>query len=383
MDIKNSISKAIWRNITLAIEYEGGLNRSRQQLPGAEPNLERDGFPLDIFSKENWGEMPEMEKLAAKWLEDSIESSSDYLDRDGEIECGIDVLAWYNSFSNDPNTAGIYITERGIALYASRILKMLTQRPDGAPADACRVSIAGAIALLMSHEMYHHRVESYCLSLSSILKRAVYRPYVTTIYEPKVTPVLQDDCLEEAVSSAFEYLHVSDAIYDQLDLSSEDIADVRKSILTGYDKRPPSYKNGKLYTTPSKFKRANLSLSVSCASSREPEPPIENIPVPVIKKGFAERILLENWTYVPDISDGLGVMAFCIPTKQLKTYLRSQGFEMQSGRGKGSHEIWQSAGKPFITLPNRKEQLPRVSKSIAMALGVDSIESLRKIVLSN
>lgn len=191
-------------------------------------------------------ERADLEELAAEWV--------------GKVENeGLEAIGWYRSFHYRPVHAwGIYIDEQGLWSVAWEIAKHY-RLPD--PRRDHR-ALHSAFSLLVAHEYFHHIVDSVALFLEIATGKAVYLPYVRSVYSRTWNTA---DCLEEALANCYAYK----------DPASEPLRDY---LAIFFAKQPPGYRDYGAYLRIGKGRQLALMAQVLAQRMRAPKLLVSSFP---------------------------------------------------------------------------------------------------------
>lgn len=329
----------------------------------------------------------QLEKDLGSWLDSFDDEDLSNHDWASDEKSGLETLAWYQPISNFGINAGIFVTDRGIALYAKRIRSVLKARSTAAW-DTNRVSTLGAIYALLNHEAFHHDFEWFAIKLASTMNIApqeLYIRYQRDVYLRLRNP-LSDDLVEEALASAQEYRKFS-AKKPPLGLSSDDVMGIKEQLFKSYGHRPPGYRCGQDHLSNGAFAwgiNTLIAQLVQGSSRTSPNDSPEKFP---IGKGKFHNYFSDNWTLVSTNCSVNGPrkpppFALTVKNSSLEAFLKGHGFAPTS-RGKGSHRVWESTTGQIVTLPHRTDQEGyRALKSIATVFGLASANALAKEIFA-
>ena len=328
-------------------------------------------FDLDANDSAAWFEL---DREIQNWMDDNA-SVADELSWESEIEGGLQRLAWYQSITFHGPDAGIFVTTRGILIYARRFLQSFRGLPT-MPQYPHAVAMKCAVACLLAHEVFHHDVESFALKLSATVGTSnLYSTYHRNVYIPNSRP-LDDQLLEEALASANEVRKFPAYLDGGLSEDSDVISVARQTLMIGYSARPPGYRLGAHVDVF--FKESSYDLVRQIAEGRLVTHPFGTPSHFPIGKGRLHDVFVDNAILVETLPSGnSSVFALAVPSHHLERFVRLRGFIEQSRRGKGSHSVWKGPNGEMITLPHRKDQQGfNTLKSAATVLGFSSARDL-------
>lgn len=359
-------------------------------------------FPLPTESRqidEDYDVIVDFENLLnAESHTDELEDSySNWLNQFDELEVadwvsknpdGLEALAWYQSISFYQENAGIHLTERGIGFYGALIRRELLNS-SGLNQQLNRRAIVAAIEVLLAHELFHHQVEWFCLTLGNSFLFPNTNPYVEyfeKLYKPSRKPI-SDDLLEESLASAAMIRNLSTKSLE-VNFSKQEISKIRRAIRANIPLKPPGYRKGIRFLSPTSFKGGKVSLAASIFHLRLVNTNhINALPTFGISLGEWGPYFRNTWTL--EIAKNSGVknqsvppFALSLPSKKVKSLLKSEGYS-PTDLGKGSHVVWQADGKPSITLPSRRDyEGYDAMKNVANALGLKNLRELENRIKS-
>jgi hypothetical protein len=339
-------------------------------------------YVYDLYDAEMHEESTE--KKYSDWIDtfDKVESP----DWDSESGSDLETLAWYEDISRYGPKSRIVLTDRGIGIYASIIRRNLLSSKV-AVADCNRKSIVAAIEALLAHELFHHRVEWYALTLTNsffLNKSNRYLDYHSKVYAQLRKP-LSDDLLEESLATAAMILNFpkDSKIHS---LSQDEIEMVKEAIKSLIPHKPKGYRKGVHYLTPAEFKQGKLNLGATILNASQTKVSfVKGLPIVDFNKSKLDKYYREFWDLELTGSSGVSPtsippFAFSLDGNKLKRYLAGEGYS-DSGFGKGSHQVWKAPNRPSITLPQRKNyEGNQALKNVVRALGLKNLRELEERV---
>jgi hypothetical protein len=370
-----------------ALEKWLGENLEFNSLPtptSERPLDEKEPFYLDLELLKGGSKYDSaIEASLNEWL-DTFENELLFDDND---ESGpFEKLAWYNQISFHGLGAGIYITVEGLGVYGTRIRRAMRAASTGP--EIGRISLLAAYHVLLCHELFHHRVEWFAFKIgNSFLRDGIqtYRNYSNKVYSPHADPY-DDDLLEEALASA-AMIHSLGQLGGNKLFTKIELDAIRTALKDGFPNKPPGYRKATDYISPKRYKIGlrNLGKSIHDAS-------LDLSSQPLIKPHFligtsALDKFFVNTVQVVTIGDTKNISKFpflglSVPQRKITDLLRNYGYE-PTNKGKGSHTVWESQGKPSITLPQRSDQEGyKVLKNITRSLGLESLRELQNEIQS-
>jgi predicted RNA binding protein YcfA (HicA-like mRNA interferase family) len=364
----------------------------------SDPNLPQDFERIqlelqDLMHDKNSEE--EIEQLE-NWLELSVDDHEDWASGGSSV---YETLAWYQPITFSQQDAGIFLTLRGLRLFASRNLRAL--RELGLPKrELVRAAWFGAFSQLLAHEIFHHQIEWMSFRFDTNLdligsptmarsqtRLPRYVDYTHNVYRPslKQSP---DGALEEALASASEYVQFPNSFKlgnDSFPYSPEVRRVIRKRISDGYGSRPLGYREAPRYLDSFRFRHGVSNLLAQVFNPTLVAAPQVVLPRLGIQSSELKTHFLSNFTIVVESGDASlrdFPMSLVVPDIKLKKLLQAEGFH-PTNLGKGSHEVWKRPGSPMITVPNRKDQAGiKFLKSAAKSLGYENLRDLQEAARS-
>lgn len=332
--------------------------------------------------------LDQLEQLEG-WLTSGKSVSADWTD----TRMNRETLAWYQPLSFYGEGAGIFITTRALQLYGFRNLRRLRSSPR-AHSDAPRIALVGAIAQLLTHEIFHHQIEWMGLRFDATFGLRIdnnrglemspryvdyhRQVYLSTLFQ---TPL---GSLEEALASANEF-RAFPRSFEGLQLTKNDRACIRQAILEGYSDRPVGYREAPSFISSTQNASAVAELLGMLSDPARPPGGSGSKPSLSIQRSELTRQFLKGWTLVHERKSGVKSdmpMTLTVPDRSLKRLLNLKGYS-PTKLGKGSHEVWKKPGSPMVTLPNRTNQEGyRALSTIAKSLGLRSVSELAELARS-
>jgi predicted RNA binding protein YcfA (HicA-like mRNA interferase family) len=341
--------------------------------------IEYDPFYLDLEMLEGGPSYnSKIEASINDWL-DSIENDHRFDDSD---ETGpFEKLAWYSQITFNGLDAGIFVTVEGLGFYGSRIRRAL--RAHSPTSDLGRVSLLGAYYVMLCHELFHHRVEWFAFKIGNSFQRdgfQTYSDYWRQVYFPHANPY-DDDLLEEALASASMIHSLANLggknLYTKVELTA-----IKEALKAGFPTKPRGYRQAINYVSFKSYKVGlrNLGKSIHDSSLFLSNQPIMN-PSFAIGASTLDKYFI-NTAQVVSTSNSVQASNFppigiSVPHRKITELLKKKGYE-PTAKGKGSHTVWESQGKPSVTLPHRSDQEGyQVLQNVAKSLGLDSLRALQ------
>ncbi len=343
------------------------------------PAREHESFYLDLeMLKGGPGYNSTIENSINDWL-DSIEN--DHRFDDSEETGPFEKLAWYSQITFTGLAAGIFVTIEGLGFYGSRIRRAL--RAHSPSSDGGRVSLLGAYYVMLCHELFHHRVEWFAFKIGNSFQRdgfQTYSDYWRKVYFPHANPY-DDDLLEEALASA-AMIHSLASVAGKNLFTNAELTAIKTALKAGFPHKPRGYRQAINYVAPKSFKVGLRNLGKSIHDSA-----LFVSTQPFIKPSFAigasslDKYFI-NTVQVVSTTDSVRAYNFppigiSVPQTKITDILKRKGYE-PTARGKDSHTVWESPGKPSITLPHRSDQEGyKVLQNVAKSLGLEGLRELQ------
>ena len=363
-----------------------------QREPDADlpRNYERVQIDLEALMGDEVSE--EVLEQLEKWLELPESSQEDW---SGGKNSNYETIAWYQPITFSQTDAGIFLTLKGLRLYASKNLRAL--RGLGLPKrEVVQAAWFGAFSQLLTHEIFHHQIEWMAFRFDTNLgvlgssslnpshaHLSRYANYTFNVYRPSLR-LPPDGALEEALASANEYVRFPRSFKagkTSFQYSKQVHKVIRERIRSGYGSRPVGYREAPSYLDNLRFKQGVSNL---LAQVLNPVPAIAPKVLPPglgIQQSELTNHFLSNFTIVVESGDTSILdfpMSLVVPDMKLKKLLRAEGFHL-TDLGKGSHEVWKKPGSPMVTVPNRKDQAGlKFLKSTARTLGYKNLRELQE-----
>jgi predicted RNA binding protein YcfA (HicA-like mRNA interferase family) len=341
----------------------------RYPPPYDYPFVESELLILDL-DEEN----PEKLKALSEWIGDQSPDFDTW-----ETDSGFKKIAWYAPYTFHGSDCGIFITESGLLQYSRFSAEAM--RRAGLQGDPLK-NLANGIDLLLRHEIFHHRVESFALKLGQIHRQDFYPSYWANGYHPFAHPSPTDELIEESLATANEYFVTPIALGSGLLRSREELAALKMYLRETYSLRPPGYRLGRNFVSRNTFKAGSANL-LSLLAGKEPigsfAPPLTSLAFE-FSTGFVEKHLLSGWTLVRDDKTIDQIpLAFAVKTRDIEALLRARGWTLVKGGGKGSHSKWRHPSDgSFTTVPGKVDQNGhKTLKNIAHALGFDNARAMQ------
>lgn len=177
--------------------------------------------------------------------------------------------------------------------------------------EAIRASFVGAIAQLLTHEGFHHKVEWMAIRLDGTLGlrrfggmhgsgNSRYIEYHESVYRPMFS---SPGALEEALASASEYrdfpTKLGSYIFDPLARKL-----IRQEILKSYSSRPNGYRDAPGYISKGDFAAGVAELIGQLIEPRSTGLVERNLPLLSLQRSELSSFFANTWTLVDDGSSG-------------------------------------------------------------------------------
>jgi len=343
------------------------------------PGREYEPFHLDLEVLEGGGSYTsKIEDSINDWL-DSIENDHQF--DDSEETGPYEKLAWYSQITFNGLDAGIFVTVEGLGFYGSRIRRAL--RAHSPSSDLGRVSLLGAYYAMLCHELFHHRVEWFAFKIGNSFQKdgfQTYSDYWKQVYFPHANPY-DDDLLEEALASAAIIQSLASVAGKNL-FTKVELTAIKEALKAGFPNKPRGYRQAINYVSSKSYKVGlrNLGKSIHDSSLFLSNQPIMN-PSFAIGASTLDKYFIKT-AQVVSTSNSVRASNFppigiSVPHRKITELLKKRGYE-PTAKGKGSHTVWESAGKSSITLPHRSDQEGyKVLQNVTKSLGLDNLKELQ------
>jgi len=289
----------------------------------------------------------------------------------------VDALAWYLPFHYFGLDWGIYVKEQAVFEVAALIYDQMRKPPLTAKLveDLVRMSMT----VLYLHEAFHHKVESFATRLEMATLTPIYRSY-----KDRVVKVVRnsDAHLEEAIACAEMLARLDEPSYKK-GVEARTRKGTKAFLKRWIPTLNPGYRLGLDHLSDES--KWNLQSQVSESTEHPSRSRTDWALADNMLRGFYDKdaiahviVPLGSKPIIPwlDSADPL----VSISTDRLVRHLRREfGYVEISGRGKGGHRWFEcpSGGRPPFPLPSNRESLsPGVLRTVASALGYESIREL-------
>ncbi|OBJ37417.1 hypothetical protein A5630_04570 [Mycolicibacterium mucogenicum] len=288
----------------------------------------------------------------------------------------LDALAWYTPIHYFGLGSAIYIRESAVMDVTEAIFNRLSPFDRENPDNATAASRA-AMSVLYLHEAYHHKIESLAIRYEMIERTRRYLPYSERVVGPLIRQG-SDSVLEETLACAEMYRRFKTEKLYSYGITRLVRKATLEMLVDWFPTLPPSYKVAGDYLSDRVFDASQRELmsQVHAASVKPARNHNEWNLAPHVTRGLfdCKRIThvlvpIGQTPVLPWIGQSRPLPS--ISTREMLRRLKTLGWNVTPGRGKGSHIRLDSPGKPSLTLPANRESLsPVVLKSVADALGI-------------
>lgn len=288
--------------------------------------------------------------------------------RTGFADLGSEALGWYQPYHKyDEGHWGIY-------LFCSRILDLGRVLCDRLSKVGCPQPIAGfelAMRLILEHELFHARMETFALGLELSGSAAIYKPYNETIYQKTLGT---DRALEEAIANYTARETVQSLVTSWIatrNWKQQHVSAVMDFIDESYRLSPPGYRHWYLAADPLTWRRLAAQTITGTLESIEPLVPLD----PFLKSppiGIIELPQIPIWIASEDtLPDRLFGTP---PRREVERMLKKRGYQPRSG--KGSHTVWVSEDGTHFALPEKTSLSRLVFRNLLHHLGMSKEQYL-------
>jgi hypothetical protein len=296
-----------------------------------------------------------------------------------------DALAWYLPIHHFGYGWGIYIRESAVLVLAGSVLSRLDP-PRRADDDAIHGAVRAGLSILYLHEAFHHKVESFAIRLEIVEHARRYYPYFQGVYGP-LRAAGSGEVLEEALACAEIMRRMrAEEVYQRG--IPRDVQHAARAMLGDWlPTLSPGYREAPAYVAEVPFGKARNLLSSQIHEGRR-RPLRRNEEWHLVPHGHHGLFDCQTVTHVlvpigttPIIPwFGQPAAPLSISTNAMVKLAIGQGYAIMPG-GKGSHIKLRADGRPMIIIPANRESLsPRVLASVAAALSLSSLGSLRAML---
>ncbi len=353
---------------------------------------------------DEFGEPSEAEEI---WLESVDRHTADF-----EKDCtssiaaiGIDAYATYLPIhfffesGDDLNCRwGIYISESGIARLAAELKSAFEQDEQSnrlPSATDKRFFLNVAYEILLRHELFHFRIESFALNAELMLESALYVPYLMNVYSEDYGT---DDCLEEALANAtvLESAKITRIFQEAYRIPGKFWDSIIASVF--FDKQPPGYRNYQFRLGDHRAWEGpytNRSYGSWWGTVRKSRAPERQLAINylcnliLVAGGQQGHVLKPFFAFLPDnyflraenlvpihivrtLNPEDSFIRIAPPKHRIfARFLRELGFDEYRDRGDGDHALWKQEGFPFLTVNTHKGEVDWKSfKTSLKTLGI-------------
>jgi predicted RNA binding protein YcfA (HicA-like mRNA interferase family) len=334
--------------------------------------LDRGEEAWELYADDDW--------VIPESLVDAVSGGSDELVRRPEPSTttppGWDRCAWYQPIHFHGMQWGIFLYDTCIIDVAKVLYLMLGCPPLTDP--LVKALLRSGFATLFLHEQYHHKTESLGLRLHVVERTPRYVPYFRGVY---VKAAGSDDQIEEGLANADSYHRLDDEPYRTW-LSKPLKELTKKHLRASFSLAPPGYRRAVDLLTLPDFDRTENVLEAQVQEGRlKPKrSTTADFSVATHLNQSLFTIRQHIWVVVP--KGGVPLLPvrprWVVPTSRvsLEKILKSMGYRLEPGRGKGSHRYFTRVGSQPIVLPNGKDLSPVVLRNTAHALGLKNAREL-------
>jgi hypothetical protein len=160
--------------------------------------------------------------------------------KSGFADCGTECLGWYQPYHvYDEWHWGVYLNSARIIDWGCVLRARLFRT--GCPQPNAAYTIA--VRLILAHEFFHARMETYALGQELFGRRPVFRPYSRAVYRPTFGT---SQALEEATANFVARQEIRDLVSSWVDAGSwnqKGVAEVMDFIHMMYELSPPGYRD--------------------------------------------------------------------------------------------------------------------------------------------
>jgi predicted RNA binding protein YcfA (HicA-like mRNA interferase family) len=225
---------------------------------------------------------------------------------------------------------------------------------------------------MYAHERYHHKIESYGIRLTVVTRSPKYLNYWNNVQSRFISQPSQNN-LEDALANAEIVRYLRESQNRRLLGQLVTAAAIDYFEHTFIPQSPAGYRDALKYLSRDAFKAGERDLQsrLDESSLTPTRANYEWMAAPRLTHGLFDRN--DNiWTIVrPGIRSIFPTIPLTVSSRDLVSCLRSLGWTVRGGRGKGSHVRMTSFdGRSHATVPgNRRDLTPGVVKSVERAVG--------------
>ena len=288
--------------------------------------------------------------------------------RNGFAEAGAEALGWYQPYHRyDEEHWGIY-------LHGPRVVDLGRALCDRLSAAGCPTPNDGfelAVRLVLEHELFHARMETFALGLELSGTAPIYLPYSERVYERTIRT---DDALEEAIANFVAHERVDGfcaAWIKTRHWEQEHCRTVMEFIDELYNLSPPGYRNWSSAASPLVWRRLACQAAKGAVEVEGSLPPLE----PILKSVSATVVELPQVAIFLAADAALADRFFSTPTRrEVERLLKHRGYVPRPG--KGSHVVWKSEDGGHFTLPSASSLSRLVFHNLLQHMGMSKEEYL-------
>lgn len=348
-----------------------------------------DSYPIpwnDVLSPERQihdvmpSDLPVLQDLPLGQWEGAGRAILDSVVRNGHVPAptDVDALAWYLPFHYFGLDWGIYVKEQAVFDIAAQIYDQM-RRPPLNPRlveDLCRM----ALSVLYLHEAFHHKVESFATRIEMATIAPAYRQY-----RDQVLSVVRgtDAHLEESIACAEMLMRLDETAYKK-GVETRTRKATKRFVKSWIPTLLPGYRLGLSHL--GEESRWQLQAQIAEATQQPMHSHRNWGLADNMLRGFYDKdavahiiVPVGHHPLVPWLKNADPLIS--ISTDRLAKFLRRQyGYVEVPRRGKGSHRWFKGpTGESFPLPANREALSPGVLRTVAAALGLESIRELAEV----
>lgn len=255
---------------------------------------------------------------------------------------GVEAIGWFQPYHEyDEGHWGIYLHASSLVDNGLVLRNRLMASDCPSPSDAFEI----ANRLVMEHELFHARVETFALSQEMTGKRPAYRKYSMSVYRQTAsTPDHLEEALANYVAREFIRKLVTSWISQRgWNIRHADI--VMQYIDEFFDASPAGYRDWRIGAKPETWRLlATQILSAKCAPP-SPVPPLDSL----LKTLPNEVARLNNVPIWITTEEGIADRLFGTPSRrEAARFLESKGYIAGCG---GKHPVFHGLDGMKFPLP--------------------------------
>lgn len=266
-------------------------------------------------------------------------------------EAGTEALGWYQPFHEyDEEHWGIYLRTAAIVTLGDELRNLMIQQNCPDSGEAYHL----VTRMIVEHEYFHARYETYGLSLESTITKSAYRPNCQAIYESKLGT---SQCYEEALANYEAHTKICRILrawQAQRNWDPIHCSVVQQIFEQMFDLSPKGYRDWHIGSDPLIWRKLANEARFGIADPAGDMPHLENE-----LREYPQRLLTLDaipiyLTNEANISDRL----FATPKRrEVEKLLKDHGYSPKSGEW--SHTKWVSPSGSHFALP-RKDPLSHI-----------------------